>query len=144
MLKNRRSKIVAGAAVAAALVVTPVAIAVATPDGGAGEPGALRSGTGQGSAAVVETGTVPEGAHYVEPEQEELQPLYDEQGRLLMDAQGNHYGLDGALVRDPEGNCVQGLAPGTPPDQNICFDPSLVPDPSEFPGSVTWDVTVAP
>jgi hypothetical protein len=144
-------KIVAGAVALVLLGGAPVAISAATPDAEV-EQGTGRAvqeqptpGTSeQGTAPIADDGSAAGGTDAYPPVEEVLQPLYDEaDGHLVMDEHGNWYGEDGALVRDEHGTCVQGLTPGSAPEANVCFDPSLVPDMSDLPGvEVTWDVTV--
>ena len=80
--------------------------------------------------------TLPSGETVVQyvPEDDSL-PQYWENGQLSFDGKGNYYGMDGALVRDAAGRCAQGLAPGSDPAANICFDPSLVPEVGDVPGA---------
>jgi hypothetical protein len=122
MLATRRTKIIAGAVLVAALGGTPVAVAAVT-------SGSASAGRGGAVEQARPTADTPRAAtSVVSGPSDGVQPMY---------------GDDGKLVRDAQGNCVQGFAPGTAPQQNICFDPSLVPDPAQGPGvDVTWDVTV--
>jgi hypothetical protein len=134
VLATRRTKIIAGAVLVAALGGTPVAVAAVTSGSdSAGRGGAVEQARPTADTPRAATAPAPEDTNAAEASvvsgpSDGVQPMY---------------GDDGKLVRDAQGNCVQGFAPGTAPQQNICFDPSLVPDPAQGPGvDVTWDVTV--
>jgi hypothetical protein len=134
-----------GRRLGAAAVLVAGALTLTACDGSSTSPSAAATSSHASSPAATSSaavslgpnerlGTLADGqtvVQYVPPD--DSQPEYYDNGQLARDAQGNEYGLDGKLVRTADGHCAQGLDPTSPPEQNICFDPSLVPGADSAP-----------